>query len=444
MIDCKNCDKSYDQKEFSFCPYCGHVPEEDDEYGKEIPGRGKTESVRLTKTGKEKTADNKSKYVITGVAVVVLVVAAISAIFALGNSDITVPDKYPTIQEAIDAAEEGEEIVIDVGIYRENIDFRGKNIILTSTDPDDPAVVDGTIIDGGDSGAVVSFRSGEGEGAVLRGLTITRGSGLLISGGSSPLIEKNNIEDNEAEVGAGIAIFDSSPTIVENTIVGNSGFWGGGIYLEESSPIIEGNIIRRNRADYGSGVVIYSNSSPSLINNTISENTAEHLGGGLAVAGNSTPSIEENTISDNTATRGGGIYVEDSEPLVGDNIITGNRAANGGGLFLVNSMSAALQITGNDIRDNFASIAGGGLYMEGSSPTIEDNNIIDNLSDNLGGGAAVYNSEPVLIRNAFENNQAAADEGGGAIWLSADSELELEDPDENLYTNNEPDDIFEE
>ncbi len=53
----------------------------------------------------------------------------------------------------------------------------GKNITLRSTDPDDPEVVKNIIIDGGGSGSVVTFRSGEGEGAVLAGFTITGGSG---------------------------------------------------------------------------------------------------------------------------------------------------------------------------------------------------------------------------------------------------------------------------
>ncbi len=437
----------YDQTEYGFCPYCGdqstksQEQTEDNSPEKEIKPQEKDSSTKREKPG---PAGSTFKFVIIGIAAVAVIGVAISAIFALGSGDVTVPDKYPTIQEAIDAAEDGDEIVVDVGVYRENIDFRGKNITLRSTDPDDPAVVDSTIIDGGNAGAVVSFRSGETEEAVLSGFTITRGGGLLISGGSSPLITKNIIEDNSAEVGAGIAIFDSSPTILENTITGNSGFWGGGLHVEESSPLIEGNIIQRNSAEYGSGIVIYSNASPTIINNTISENSADQLGGGVAIAGKSTPSLEGNTIIDNSGERGGGLYIEDSEPVVENNTISGNRAANGGGLFLVNSMSTALIIIGNEIADNLASFAGAGLYMEGSTPTIEDNILIDNLAERLGGGLAVYNSMPVLLRNTFESNTAEGEEGGGAIWVSNDSELDLEDPDDNVYTNNSPNDIFEE
>ena len=47
---------------------------------------------------------------------------------------ITVPGDYATIQAAIDAANDGAEIVVSPDTYQENINFCGKNIILRSTD----------------------------------------------------------------------------------------------------------------------------------------------------------------------------------------------------------------------------------------------------------------------------------------------------------------------
>ena len=79
--------------------------------------------------------------------------------------------------------------------------------------------------------------------------------------------------------------------------------------------------------------------------------------------------------------------------------------------------------------------------MEGSSPTLDSNTFSDNISEHLGGAAAVYNSAPVFLRNIFENNQAGDPEGGGAVWISANSALELNDPDDNSYSMNLPDDI---
>ncbi len=455
MIDCKSCGMNFDENAFDNCPYCGEaaavrMTDSEDTAQKEVVAEKKPEKPdraepEANKTPKEKAAGSKLKYVLIGLVAVVIIAAAVTAIFALGGSSVTVPDKYATIQEAIDAAVDGDVIVVAQGVYRENIDFRGKNIVLRSTDPDDPAVVSETIIDGGDSGTVVSFRSGEGEGAVLSGFSVTRGSGILISGGSTPLIEKCIIEDNTAEFGAGIAIFDSSPSIIGNTIIGNSGFLGGGLFIEESSPLIEGNTIAGNRAEMGSGMVIISNSAPTVIDNIIADNTAVRLGGGMVVAVNSRPTIQGNTIAGNYAERnGGGILIEESEPLIEDNRISQNAAANGGGIFIVNSLNSALMIANNTIDDNLAYIAGGGIYMEGSSPTIEGNTFNDNVSEFLGGAAAVYNSSPLFRRNKFENNQADDLAGGGAVWYSADSVLGLSDPDDNTYLLNIPDDLLRE
>jgi parallel beta-helix repeat protein len=455
MIDCKSCGMNFDENEYNSCPYCGEasaagVADSEGTTLEEVvtekkPEKPEKAEAKLKKPPKEKAAGGKLKYVLIGIVVLAIIAAAVTAALTLGGSSVTVPDKYATIQEAIDAAVDGDVIVVAEGVYRENIDFKGKNIVLRSTDPDDPAVVSETIIDGRGSGTVVSFRSGEGEGAVLSGFSITRGSGILISGGSTPLIEKCVIEDNTAEFGAGIAIFDSSPSIVGNTIVGNSGFLGGGLFIEESSPLIEGNTIVGNRAEMGSGMVIISNSAPTVIDNIIADNTAVRLGGGLVIAVNSKPVIKGNTIAGNFAERnGGGMLIEESEPVIEDNRISKNAAANGGGIFIVNSLSTSLLIANNTIDDNLAYIAGGGIYMEGSSPTIEGNTYSDNVSEFLGGAAAVYNSSPLFRRNKFENNQANDLAGGGAIWYSADSVLGLSDPDDNTYLLNIPDDLLRE
>lgn len=472
MLDCKSCGMSYDEKEYEFCPYCGEKPQEDiapvgdkaeDVSAAEEARAGKPDGSIESEPGlhskvdqgpvegkprepmQSKPSGGVIKYVIIALVALAVIAAIVFTLFSFGDTGITVPDKYETIQEAIDAAADGDEIVIQVGVYRENIDFKGKNIILRSVDPDDPAIVSDTIIDGGGSGTVVSFRSGENEGAVLSGFTITRGGGVLISGGSSPIIEKCIIEDNTAEFGAGIVVFDSAPTIRENLITGNSGFLGGGMFIEESSPLIQDNTIVSNRAEMGGGIVIISNSAPTVTGNIIADNIAARLGGGVVIALNSTPTLRDNVITANRADRnGGGVLIEESEPVLENNDITRNRAANGGGIFIVNSLSTVLSIIGNNIADNLAFLAGGAIYMEGSSPTVDSNEFINNISESLGGAVAVYNSAPIFRANLFENNQAQGEGGGGAIWVSFNSVLELADPDSNAYRQNIPDDLYQE
>src|SRR5512146_3154783 len=58
----------------------------------------------------------------------------------------TVHGQYASIQGAIDADENGDVVVVDRGTYREAIDYKGKNIVVRSTDPNDPATVAATMI----------------------------------------------------------------------------------------------------------------------------------------------------------------------------------------------------------------------------------------------------------------------------------------------------------
>ena len=57
-----------------------------------------------------------------------------------------VPDDYATIQAAIDDCNDGDVVIVSPGTYLENINFNGRNITLTSTEPDNPEVVANTII----------------------------------------------------------------------------------------------------------------------------------------------------------------------------------------------------------------------------------------------------------------------------------------------------------
>ncbi len=59
---------------------------------------------------------------------------------------LQVPGNYAHIQNAIDAGHNGDVILVSPGVYYENINFRGKAITLTSTNPADPNVVTSTII----------------------------------------------------------------------------------------------------------------------------------------------------------------------------------------------------------------------------------------------------------------------------------------------------------
>lgn len=84
------------------------------------------------------------------------------------SADIFVPDDYTKIQDAINAALDGDTIIVRPGTYVENINFSGKAITVQSEQG--TAV---TTIDGNQAGSVVTFQSGEGTGTYRSCLTPT-------------------------------------------------------------------------------------------------------------------------------------------------------------------------------------------------------------------------------------------------------------------------------
>jgi len=116
---------------------------------------------------------------------------------------------FKTIQEGIVAAADGDTVVVGPGTYVENIRFEGKNIVLRSTNPLDPEVARGTIIDGGGVDSVVSFSGTEGQSCVLAGFTIQNGRadyGGGVRGGTQDAatlatIRNNIITGNRADEG---------------------------------------------------------------------------------------------------------------------------------------------------------------------------------------------------------------------------------------------------
>ena len=94
----------------------------------------------------------------------IAIVAAIGLFSSAHAADILVPGEQPTIQAGIDAASNGDVVIVAEGEYFENINFNGKAITLRSTDPNNAGVVANTIFNGGGSGIVVACNSGEGSG----------------------------------------------------------------------------------------------------------------------------------------------------------------------------------------------------------------------------------------------------------------------------------------
>ena len=261
-------------------------------------------------------------------------------------SVITVPGNYPTIQAAINAAANGDTVVVSPGTYFENIDFMGKLITVESAQG--PSV---TTIDGGNVAPVVSFNTAEGPAAVLQGFTIQhgtstaalafRGAGVHIGYAASPTVTGNVITANSVcGSGGGVSVDTGSPSIHDNTITGNtsnpagcSGGMGGGVYVGGvASAQVVHNTITNNTSDSGAGIALFAAGTPTVENNTISSNSGGAQGGGMYIVNQSDATIVQNLITANSDYQAGAIYLLTPSgtrgPVFVNNTVAGNTATD--------------------------------------------------------------------------------------------------------------------
>ena len=188
-----------------------------------------------------------------------------------------IPEDTTSVQGAIEWSSDGDIVLISPGTYFEQINYLSKNITIASFSflSVNSSFVTETILDGENSGSVVTIDGGQDQSAILIGLTIQNGHDDVAGGGiiiqnASPTIDRNIIRNNHAGscggAGGGIAILDESfPHLFGNEIYNNdvSGvcdcvcYFGGGIYVDTTSfPILggsipAGNAFYGNYADYG-------------------------------------------------------------------------------------------------------------------------------------------------------------------------------------------------
>ena len=133
--------------------------------------------------------------------------------------------------------------------------------------------------------------------------------------------------------GAGIMCYTSSPTIRNNTITDNyANYHGGGIELAYSAAVVTNNTISGNRvSSYGGGAIWVGNSSPLIANNVLTENTVKGSGSAIGIAASTRVRIVNNTITANTAQGGGAVFIgkyvsRESDVLMTNNIVAFNSS----------------------------------------------------------------------------------------------------------------------
>ncbi|MDD2431655.1 MAG: right-handed parallel beta-helix repeat-containing protein [Bacillota bacterium] len=304
--------------------------------------------------------------------------------------NVTQAKGYTTIQNAIDAANDGDEIVIAAHkIYTESLVIEGKSIHLRSEEPSVYDKVTSTIImpDSETDGSVLKIVGPNTNGTIIDGLSFQGGTGELhddyrrYGGGvyireSNAIVRNCIISFNTASGGGGVYMLRSDAQILNNHIEGNfvqsGALGGGGIFVEDSSGLIEGNTIVNNLApSYGSNILVSGNGLLMLfIKDNVINDSSQQLdlpyGGGIAIKDGITLGIEfASVIVDNNeiaTNHGSGIFIYDSLAVITNNEISNNTAIRGSAIMLWNNSAAV--IDNNEISSNTATSECAGIWVD--------------------------------------------------------------------------------
>jgi hypothetical protein len=220
---------------------------------------------------------------------IVFLAAACFTIPALASIYIVDPDglgDFPTIQDAVNAATDGDIIELTDGVFtgagNRDIDYLGKTIAVRSQSGDPQACIIDCQGTESDPHRGFHFHSAEQAGSVLEGVTVAHGwaPGMPHAGGGAILCEEQSsptvvscrfFKNRESAV---FCRGGSAITFADCVFLRNDGWSGGAIYFVEASPVITHCDFIENDAEYTSGALRGHASTIEITHCTFAQNRA--------------------------------------------------------------------------------------------------------------------------------------------------------------------------
>ena len=315
--------------------------------------------------------------------------------------------QYTSINAAIDAASNGDVILLAAETYYEGsvINTDGKAITLRgATDKSgDPA----SILDGADSHQVIECQNDEDASTRFENLVVQNGyadddgGGMFMRDCTPTLVNCHFLYNRGGDVGGALKVNGEfgGPILTDCIFIGNEAKEGGAIYLASSNITM---IDCRFEGNAATGVS-YSDGGAFFLNNrclavltgcTFSGNTADRDAGAIYLDGvSSNPeslAMIDCEISNNRAgENGGGIFADFYAILNMENCtVDGNAATAGDGGGIMNVRNSTATLVGCTLSDNTAGGRGGGVFTgedDDSVTSVVDLVLCGNTPENIGG-----------------------------------------------------------
>lgn len=314
-----------------------------------------------------------------------------------GSGTGTEVDPFCSIQAAIDAAADGDEIVVAPGTYYEAIDLLGKPIHLRSSGGHDVTTIDAT----GLGRSVITCVGGQTEPTIVDGFTVTGGAGTPYG-------------QYDALAGGGLFAVGANVEVRDCLITGNSAVFGGGLYADDQSSLtLVDNGFSANDA-WAGGAVRTDLTDVTITNCQFVNNSADNSGG--AVSGwDGTVTIERSTFENNMAQSayGGAVQIGRADSSISDCIFRRNVADDGGA---VKAFVSDVRVSICDFNENEARASGGAVWAEKSKIEIESCSFMHNCAGLTGGAVYTDSNESgsINVRGCTIEENSAGESGGGA------------------------------
>ena len=344
----------------------------------------------------------------TGILQRLALIVAMGTSGVAGAAVLKVPQQYPTIQAAVDVAEDGDTVKVAAGTYAGNIRIVGKAVSLIG------AGASQTTIDAGGAGRAISVLYADITIPAPNHVTI---AGFTIRNGS---VHDDDLEDFGAGWGAGLYAWASTIVVRDNVFTGNRGCPGIAIAAIGTDATLIRNRIQANLTN-GPGCV--SGNAVALVGGWVElqavvlQNVVrDHDASGMLIASLERVILRGNIFRRNRPdavpgvdTEFGALSVVATQVTLQGNLFTENSATGTGGAVIAANPIVA---TGNSFVANHTDWSASSLEL--ASTTTNADVVKDNRFDESGDSPAIRcdGTIPIDRSNVFASAPETALVGG--------------------------------